>query len=129
MSFSAKKLALMGVLIALAIALKLPILSVPNVEFFTFIIFSSGYILGILGGMVVGIISMSIYTSVITPYGPPPLPIAFAQILSMALIGFAGGMAFKSNVVSFDQNSSFRFAKFPNNKFHEMPYISMQVIY
>ena len=108
MSFSAKKLALMGVLIALAIALKLLILSVPNVEFFTFIIFSSGYILGILDGMVVGIISMSIYTSVITPYGPPPLPIAFAQILSMAFIGFAGGVAFKFSVVQFDRDSSFR---------------------
>jgi energy-coupling factor transport system substrate-specific component len=108
MSFSAKKLALMGVLIALAIALKLPILSVPNVEFFTFIIFSSGYILGILGGIVVGIISMSIYTSVITPYGPPPLPIAFAQIFSMALIGLAGGVVSKLSVVYFNRDSSFR---------------------
>jgi len=108
MSFSVRKLSLMGVLIALAIALKLPILSVPNVEFFTFIVFSSGYLLGIVGGVVVGIISISIYTSLVTPYGLPPLPIAFAQILSMAFIGFAGGLAFKFNVVSFDQNSSFR---------------------
>ena len=95
MSFSARKLALTGVLIALAIALKLPILSVPNVEFFTFIVFSSGYLLGMMGGAVVGIISMSIYTSFVTPYGLPPLPIAFAQILSMALIGLAGGLAFR----------------------------------
>ena len=108
MSFSARKLALMGVLIALAIVLKLPLLSVPNVEFFTFIIFSSGYLLGIIGGVLVGIISMSIYTSIITPYGLPPLPIAFAQILCMALIGFAGGLAFKFNVVAFDQNPSSR---------------------
>jgi hypothetical protein len=95
MSFSARKLALMGVLIALAIALKLPILSVPNVEFFTFIVFSSGYLLGMIGGAAVGIISMSIYTSFVTPYGLPPLPIAFAQVFSMALIGFAGGLAFR----------------------------------
>ncbi len=108
MSFSVRKLALMGVLIALAIVLKLPLLSVPNVEFFTFIIFSSGYLLGMIGGAVVGIISISIYTSVITPYGLPPLPIAFAQILSMALIGFAGGLAFKFNVVSIDENSPSR---------------------
>ncbi|MCK4404862.1 MAG: ECF transporter S component [candidate division Zixibacteria bacterium] len=108
MSFSAKKLALMGVLIALAIALKLPILSVPNVEFFTFIVFSSGYLLGMIGGVVVGIISMSIYTSIITPYGLPPLPIALAQILCMALIGFAGGWAFKFNMVSIDENSPSR---------------------
>ncbi len=108
MSLSAKKLALMGILIALAIALKLPILSVPNVEFFTFIVFSSGCLLGMLGGVIVGIISMSIYTSMITPYGLPPLPIAFAQILSMGLIGFAGGLAFKSNVIARNRNSCFR---------------------
>ncbi len=108
MSFSTKKLALSGVLIALAIALKLPILSVPNVEFFSFIIFSSGYLLGMIGGVVVGIISISIYTSLITPYGLPPLPIAFAQILCMALIGFAGGLAYKFNIVSVDENSPSR---------------------
>jgi hypothetical protein len=93
MKFSARKLAWSGVLIALAIVLKLPILSVPNVEFLTFVIFSSGYLLGMIEGMIVGIISMSIYTSLITPYGLPPLPIAVAQILSMALVGFAGGLA------------------------------------
>ena len=92
MNLSARKLAWSGVLIALAIVLKLPILSVPNVEFLTFVIFSSGYLLGMMEGMIVGIISMSIYTSIITPYGLPPLPIALAQILSMALIGFAGGL-------------------------------------
>jgi len=103
MSFSARKLTLAGVLIALAIALKLPILSVPNVEFFTFIVFSSGYLLGMIGGVVVGIISMSIYTSVVTPYGLPPLPIAFAQVFSMALIGFAGGMASRLDKLAFRQ--------------------------
>ncbi len=92
MRFSARKLAWSGVLIALAIVLKLPILSVPNVEFLTFVIFSSGYLLGMIEGMIVGIISMSIYTSLITPYGLPPLPIAIAQIFSMALVGFAGGL-------------------------------------
>ena len=92
MSFSVRKLSLMGVLVALAIVLKLPILSVPNVEFFTFVVFSSGYLLGVLEGLLVGVISMSLYTSLITPYGLPPLPIAFAQVFSMALIGLSGGM-------------------------------------
>jgi energy-coupling factor transport system substrate-specific component len=89
---SARKLALSGVLVALAIVLKLPILSVPNVEFFTFVVFSSGFLVGTLEGCLVGIISMSLYTSIITPYGLPPLPIAFAQVFSMALIGIAGGI-------------------------------------
>ena len=100
MKFSARKLAWSGVLIALAVVLKLPILSVPNVEFLTFIIFSSGYLLGIVEGMIVGIISISIYTSLITPYGLPPIPIAMAQIFSMALAGFAGGLAKRFRLIS-----------------------------
>jgi hypothetical protein len=100
MKFSTRKLAWSGVLIALAIVLKLPILSVPNVEFFTFVIFSSGYLLGIIEGMIVGIISMSIYTSLITPYGLPPIPIAITQILSMALIGLAGGLTCQLRLVT-----------------------------
>jgi hypothetical protein len=106
MSLPVRKLSLMGVLIALAIALKLPILSLPNVEFFTFVIFSSGYLLGIIEGLLVGVISMSLYTSIITPYGLPPLPIAFAQVFSMALIGLAGGFAFKLHLVRFDREAS-----------------------
>lgn len=100
MSFSVRKLTLSGVLVALAIVLKLPLLSVPNIEFFTFTIFASGYLLGMLCGVVVGIISISIYTSLITPYGLPPLPIALAQILSMALVGFAGWLVSKSQIVT-----------------------------
>jgi hypothetical protein len=93
MNLSARKLAWSGVLIALAIVLKLPILSVPNVEFLTFVIFSSGYLLGMIEGM-------SIYTSIITPYGLPPLPIALAQILSMALTGFAGGIIYRLELLN-----------------------------
>jgi uncharacterized membrane protein len=106
MSFSVRKLSLMGVLVALAIVLKLPILSVPNVEFLTFVIFSSGYLLGAVEGLLVGVISMSLYTSIITPYGLPPLPIAFAQVFSMALIGFAGGIASRLHLVSLHKEPS-----------------------
>jgi len=108
-----RKLSLMGVFIALAIVLKLPILAVPNVEFFTFVVFSSGFLLGIIEGCLVGIISMSLYTSTITLYGLPPLPIAFAQVFSMALIGLSGGLAFKLHLIRFDKKlssfSGFRF--------------------
>ncbi|MGB8657646.1 MAG: hypothetical protein WCE90_07660 [Candidatus Zixiibacteriota bacterium] len=100
MSFSARKLAWMGVLVALAIVLKLPLLSVPNVEFFTFVVFSAGYLLGMMEGLTVGIVSMSVYTSVITPYGLPPLPIALAQVVSMALIGLSGGLVSRFSRIS-----------------------------
>jgi hypothetical protein len=92
MAFSAGKIALMGVLIALAIALKLPILSIPNVELLTFVIFTSGFLLGAVEGALVGMIAMSVYTTLISPYGIPPLPIAAAQIVSMCLIGLVGGL-------------------------------------
>jgi hypothetical protein len=106
MNLSVRKLSLMGVLVALAIVLKLPLLSVPNVEFFTFVVFSAGYLLGIIEGLLVGVISMSLYTSIITPYGLPPLPIAFAQVFSMALIGLTGGFVFKLHLVRFDKRPS-----------------------
>ncbi len=107
MTFPVRKLAWMGVLISLAIALKLPLLSVPNVEFFSFIVFSSGYLLGMIEGMIVGVVSISIYTTIVTPYGLPPFPIAIAQIFSMALIGFAGGLVSKFDFWTLKSGSSF----------------------
>lgn len=98
MNWDAGKLAKMGIFVALAIALKLPILQIPNVEFFTFVVFSSGYLLGILEGGVVGGLSILIYTT-FNPYGFPPLPIALAQIFSMIFIGVFGGVIFKAGLV------------------------------
>lgn len=83
----------MGVLTALPIVLKIPVLQIPNVEFFSFVVFSSGFLLGIIEGGIVGALSMGIYT-MFNPYGPPPLPIGVAQILSMIIIGFCGGLFF-----------------------------------
>jgi hypothetical protein len=88
----------MGIFVALAIALKLPLLQIPNVEFFTFVVFSSGYLLGILEGGVVGGLSILIYTT-FNPYGFPPLPIALAQVFSMIFIGIFGGLIFKAGLV------------------------------
>ncbi len=91
MTFTTKKIAKMGVFTALPIVLKIPILQIPNVEFFTFVVFTSGFLLGIIEGGVVGMLSMSIYT-VFNPYGLAPLPIAFAQVISMFIIGITGGL-------------------------------------
>jgi len=93
MTFSTKKIAKMGVFTALPIVLKIPILQIPNVEFFTFVVFTSGFLLGIIEGGVVGMLSMSIYT-VFNPYGLAPLPITVAQVISMFIIGISGGLFF-----------------------------------
>ena len=105
MRFSSGKLAKMGIFIALAIVLKLPILSIPNVEFFTFIVFAAGFLFGLIEGAIVGGVSMSLYTT-FNPYGLAPLPIAFSQVFSMILIGLSGGIAFKLNVICRDPISN-----------------------
>ena len=108
MSFSARKIALMGVMIALAIALKLPILSIPNVEFLSFVVFSSGFLLGAAEGLLVGTFVSLIYFTLITPYGLPPPPILAAQIFSMGLIGFSGGLAYRLTSASSSRGPSSR---------------------
>ncbi|MDH4223231.1 MAG: ECF transporter S component [candidate division Zixibacteria bacterium] len=93
MTFSAKKIAKMGVLTALPIVLKIPIFQIPNVEFFSFVVFTAGFLLGAIEGAIVGTLSMTIYT-IVNPYGPPPIPVGIAQVVSMALIGISGGILF-----------------------------------
>jgi hypothetical protein len=93
MTFSSRKIAKMGVFTALPIVLKIPILQIPNVEFFSFVVFTSGFLLGIIEGGIVGALSMSIYT-IFNPYGLPPLPIGIAQVLSMIFIGILGGLLY-----------------------------------
>jgi len=93
MTFSSRKIAKIGVFTALPIVLKIPILQIPNVEFFSFVVFTSGFLLGIIEGGIVGALSMSIYT-IFNPYGLPPLPIGIAQVVSMILIGILGGLFF-----------------------------------
>jgi len=105
-SWDAGKLAKMGLFVALAIALKLPILQIPNVEFFTFVVFSSGYLLGLLEGGVVGGLSILIYTT-FNPYGFPPFPIALSQIISMIIIGVIGGLVFRIGLTLFLKVSTF----------------------
>ena len=106
MRFEVGKLSQMGIFIALAIALKLPILQIPNVEFFTFVVFSSGYLLGKKEGSMVGGLSMLLYTT-FNPYGLPPLPIGVAQVFSMLLIGFFGGVVCQMNLIKFPKVSAF----------------------
>ncbi len=56
-------------------------------------VFASGFLLGVIEGGIVGALSMGIYT-LVNPYGPPPLPVGVAQVLSMVFIGICGGLSF-----------------------------------
>jgi len=94
MSWPTLKIARMGIFIALAIVLKYVLPQVPNVEPISFVVFSSGYILGAVQGGVVGLLTIFV-CSVFSPYGMAPLPILIAQVISMTFVGLAGGMIAK----------------------------------
>jgi len=87
------KLVRAAIFTALAIGLGFALLMVPNFEFISVIVFLAGITLGISWGMVVGGTAELIY-SILNPFGSglvfPPLLIA--QVVSMIIIGAAGGL-------------------------------------
>jgi uncharacterized membrane protein len=63
----------------------------PNIEFTSLIIFLSGFTLGSRIGVLVGLVTESIFSS-LNPLGAAPIPIFLAQIGCMMLIGATGGL-------------------------------------
>lgn len=90
MTPTVKKITLMGAFVALAVTLGYALITVPNVELVTATIFIAGYILGIREGFLVGLVAEALYSG-LNPYGMAAPPIFIAQVVSMALIGMAGG--------------------------------------
>ncbi|MBD3168707.1 MAG: hypothetical protein GF307_04435 [candidate division Zixibacteria bacterium] len=88
------KVILAGLFAALAIALNYLLIYIPNVKLFNLVIFVAGLFGGIYAGILSGAVASAIY-SIFNPYNAgtfPPLPMLFAQIFCMALIGAAGGL-------------------------------------
>lgn len=81
----------MGICIALSVAAGYALSHVPNFELITSITFLSGLLLGKIRGVVIGTISMFLF-SLFNPLGVPLFPVFIAQIFFMGLSGFAGGM-------------------------------------
>ncbi len=79
---------------ALAVGAGYALLLVPNVELMTAIIFCGGAWLGISWGIIIGVTAQFIF-SAMHPLGSglavPPL--LLAQVISMALVGLAGGVS------------------------------------
>ncbi len=86
-----RKIAFCGLFSALGISLGYALASVPNVELITATLFISGFFLGVKEGILVGIITESLY-SLLNPYGMAPPPLFIVQVLCMALAGFTGGV-------------------------------------
>ena len=66
--------------------------SIPNFEVLTLVVFCSGVLLGSRDGLMVGVITELIY-SVLNPYGAVHPLVTAAQVVGMAVPGFAGGIA------------------------------------
>lgn len=91
MRFPLAKPPVIGLLVALCVALGYLLATIPNVELVTTSVFISGYLTGTISGIVIGGLAMGLY-SMLNPYGMAPPPLFLAQILSYAIVGGAGGI-------------------------------------
>ncbi|MHA1860339.1 MAG: ECF transporter S component [Candidatus Asgardarchaeia archaeon] len=85
------KIANVSIMSALAVVSGYALSMVPNVELMSFIVFTSGFLMGVWEGVAVALISTLIYT-MWNPWGPPLLPISLAQVVCEIVIGFSGGI-------------------------------------
>jgi len=87
-----QKMARTALLTALCVALGYLFLPIPNLEMITLGIFLSGLLMGAYIGALIGFLAEAIY-SLTNPMGFPPPPLLIAQVVSMACVGCAGGLA------------------------------------
>jgi len=80
-----------GIFIGTGVALGYLLAGIPNVELVTATIFLGGYIVGKGGGIMIGILTFGIFSS-LNPYGMAPLPLLFTQMFAGGIIGFTGGV-------------------------------------
>lgn len=90
MNLTLRKIALIGLFTALGATLGYALTSIPNVELVTATIFVAGYLMGIRAGLLVGLLTESIY-SLLNPYGVAAPPLFIAQVVAMGLAGCVGG--------------------------------------
>ena len=85
-----RKIYISAMLTAVGVILGYLFLSIPNVELVTATVFIAGFFLGPLFGVLVGVVTEFIY-SALNPMGMAAPNLLLAQILGMALAGYAGG--------------------------------------
>ncbi len=79
----------MAVFAAIAVALGLTLIAVPNVELVTATFFAAGYFLGVRRGVVTALVGEFLF-SVLNPFGAAPPPLLIAQLTGMAIAAAAG---------------------------------------
>ena len=97
MQTSINKTVLSAILIALCVAMGYLFLYVPNVEMITASVFLAGAIMGPGYGLLIGIISETMF-SVFNPYGMPIPTMLAAQVAVFGLIGATGGLLRKNMI-------------------------------
>ena len=85
------RIALLSTFSALAVVLGYMLAYLPNIELFTLMIFLSGFILGKREGLIVGLLSASIFTF-FNPLGASPPPLFIYQLFHYSLTGLSGGL-------------------------------------
>lgn len=80
-----------ALLIALCVAVGYAFAVIPNVEFISASVFTSGVWVGARRGAVVGALAEALYSG-LNPYGVAPPPLYAAQVLGFALFGAVGGV-------------------------------------
>jgi hypothetical protein len=85
-----KKITIMALMIATAIATNYVLIGVVNVKFMDLIVFTAGYMLGTIWGAGVGFLVWIAYGT-LNPYGFS-LPILIATALSETVFGLCGGL-------------------------------------
>ena len=104
-----QRLVLISSFSALAVALGLAFLAVPNFELVTITFFLAGYFLGVRDGVISAILGEFVY-SLLNPLGTAAPPLLITQILAMAIIAFCGSVAAKSSFKHSDnQNKKTKF--------------------
>lgn len=78
---------------ALCYVTSLATLAIPNVKLLFFVVFSAGFLWGILPGILVGLIGVGLWTF-FNPFGPAGLPISLTQMIGGALCGVVGALFF-----------------------------------
>ncbi|MBD3384603.1 ECF transporter S component [candidate division KSB1 bacterium] len=91
MTLSGNKNVLAALLTGLAVAVGFVFIYIPNIELFTASVFIAGYILGPAYGILVGVLSRLIF-SLLNPMGMSSPPLLLAQLFSMLLVGWTGGL-------------------------------------
>jgi hypothetical protein len=63
----------------------------PNFNFIFFVVFSAGFLWGLIPGILVGAVGMGLWT-LFNPFGPAPVPIMIAQIVGASGSGVVGAL-------------------------------------